>query len=94
MAASHQSAWAVPDGIHCPDLEEPSPQGAHSSGNLDDCAWITGKPEVMPAHWQIARKRVYRFYCRLANFRAASYSKIDRYRRPVSAAVSERVVLR
>lgn len=28
MAASHQSAWAVPDGIHCPDLEEPSPQGA------------------------------------------------------------------
>lgn len=28
MAASHQSAWAVPDGIHCPDLEEPAPQGA------------------------------------------------------------------
>ena len=28
MAASHQSAWAVPDGIHSPDLEEPSPQGA------------------------------------------------------------------
>ena len=29
MAASHQSAWAVPDGIHCPDLEELSPPGAY-----------------------------------------------------------------
>jgi len=45
-----------------------------------DSGRITGKPEGIPPHWQIAPdKRVYRFYCRLANFRAAGYSKIDRY---------------
>ncbi len=46
MAASHQSAWAVPDGIHCPDLEEPSPQGATPLVILAIVPWITSKPEV------------------------------------------------